>query len=438
MLFRSPEPPPPVVQLPRILLAYHFFHPDEVVSARLFSDLAVGLVHRGWDVTALTSDRSWDVPAQRYPEHEQWRGVTIERARRPAWDQRRPAERLLNSAWMIGAWLARARRMRAFDVVIIGSDPAFAPVLFLPLRRLWSNAVLAHWCYDVYPDAVAADGGGLLVRVLMPAARALMGASYRCCDAVVDLGPRMRDRLSCHPTDAVRETLVPWALTAPPAAPRRADASVREGLFGDAKLALLYSGTLGRAHDFAPLLALARASRARYGRAVAFCFSSRGAGIDELRRCLTDADTNVRIVPFGAEDELERRLESADIHLLSLREAWSGVVVPSKFFGSLAVGRPVLYSGPSDSDIAHWIRELDVGWAMSELGIAATLDLLGEMALRRDKLETAQRRARAAYDTHFGKDVVIDRWDSLLRALVARRGGERATDPAGGPIAEPR
>ncbi len=51
----------------------------------------------------------------------------------------------------------------------------------------------------------------------------------------------------------------------------------------------------------------------------------------------------------------------ADVHLISLRDDWAGVVVPSKFFASLAVGRPVLYAGPSESEIAHWVAENDLG-----------------------------------------------------------------------------
>lgn len=411
---------------PRVLLIYHFFHPDEVVSARLFSDLGAGLVRRGWDVTALTSQRSWGAPRHRYPARESWQGVEIRRAARPAWDQSRPLERLSNSAWIIGAWLASVRFLPPFDAVVLGSDPAFAALLFLPLRRMWPNAALAHWCYDVYPDAIAADGSAPLtrplVRWLLPAARGLMETAYRRCDAIVDLGPRMRARLPSRDMKTVRETLVPWALTVPPGAPRAPDPAVRQQLFGSADLGLLYSGTLGRAHDCAPFLRLARLSRARHGDRVAFCFASRGQGAADLRRSLEPDDTNVRTCPFAAESDLLPRLESADVHLLSLRDEWSGIVVPSKFFGSLAVGRPVLYTGPADSDIAHWIRTLNVGWDAAALGTNGTLDLLDDFLSSRERLKIAQTQARAAYDRYFGKDRVIDRWDSLLRDLIAARG----------------
>jgi len=93
---------------PRLLVLYHFFHPDQVVSARIFSDFAAEQARRGWDVTALTTNRSLDDEAARYPAAETWNGVSIHRVFRPAWSQKRPVPRLGNSAWTLAAWFARA------------------------------------------------------------------------------------------------------------------------------------------------------------------------------------------------------------------------------------------------------------------------------------------------------------------------------------------
>jgi hypothetical protein len=280
---------------------------------------------------------------------------------------------------------------------------------------------LVHWCYDLYPEAIAADGGAGVSGLFVPIAKAMMGQAYRTCDALVDLGPRMRERLSEYPSAAVRETLVPWALAEPGDAPRPPIPSTRNTMFGDAQLALLYSGTLGRAHEFAGFLRLARAARARHGDMFAFTFASRGHKVEDLRRALQVDDTNVRLIDFGDEANLARRLEAADVHMLSLRDEWSGLVVPSKFFGSLAVGRPVLYAGSADSDVARWIAELRVGWRMDSLDVAPSLDWLERLASSPAERAAIQRRARSTYDGSFRKQLVIDRWNRLLRSLVAQR-----------------
>lgn len=48
---------------PSVLLAYHFYAPDDVVSAVHYTQFAEELAKRDWDVTVLTSNRYC-----RYPE----------------------------------------------------------------------------------------------------------------------------------------------------------------------------------------------------------------------------------------------------------------------------------------------------------------------------------------------------------------------------------
>ena len=80
------------------------------------------------------------------------------------------------------------------------------------------------------------------------------------------------------------------------------DAEARRALFPRAKLALLYSGTMGRAHDFEALLRLARACRRRSGDAVSICFAVRGNRADELRAAVGADDTNVSLVDFADQN----------------------------------------------------------------------------------------------------------------------------------------
>jgi glycosyltransferase involved in cell wall biosynthesis len=205
-----------------------------------------------------------------------------------------------------------------------------------------------------------------------------------------------------------------------PAAPVAPDPKVRRELFGDARLTLLYSGNFGRAHSYDEFLDVARRLR---GTGVDICFAVRGNRADELRSAVRPDDVNVSFAGFAPEAELERRLAAADVHLVSLRPEWTGVVVPSKFFGSLAAGRPVVFAGSPDAAIAAWIRDLCVGWVLTPDTaefVAADLRALADDPYR---LAGLQRHCHAVYHEHFSWQVVMDGWDRELRSLLPRPAG---------------
>ena len=399
---------------PRLLLFYHYVHPDDVVSARLFSDLAREQQRRGWEVTLLGSSRIHLDPRARLARSEDWGGVRIERVYRPAWSQRNPLARLVNSAFVIPGWLLRVARLGEFDAAIVGSDPSFAALVAPGLRRLRPRSKLVHWCFDVFPDAGEAEWAG--ARLFGPAARLAMGVAYRSCDAVVDLGPCMRRRLEACGGHPRRVTLTPWALVEPER-PAEPDPVVRREMFGGASVGLLYAGSLSRSHDGQALLALARACRARAGDDVAFCFAGTGTSFDGLRASVGAEDTNVRLLGFADESRLLPRLSAADFHLASLRPDFTGIVVPSKFFASLAVGRPVLFAGRRDAAIARWIEEEDVGLVCDEGGTETTAGRLAALRGEPGRLDEWRERSFAAYRRRFSRKVVNDRWAELLDGL---------------------
>jgi colanic acid biosynthesis glycosyl transferase WcaI len=100
--------------------------------------------------------------------------------------------------------------------------------------------------------------------------------------------------------------------------------------------------------------------------------------------------------------------------------------VPSKFFGALSVGRPVLYAGPPESEIARWIAQHDVGLVagQGDAGVEAASRRLLALAAAPAELAAWQANARAVYVRDFSKAAINGRWNALLRDLVAaRRGG---------------
>jgi len=430
-----------------VFLLYHFFQPDDVVSARLFSDLAEELTDSGFDVTAVPSIRSCHGPGVRLAKRESWAGGKIRRVWRPAWPQHKTAGRFGNTLFMLLAWtwIAAMTPRRRGEVMVVGTDPVMGVLIAITWRLLRPRSRIVHWCHDLYPDAAVADGmiseNAAWVRLL----RWMLGIAYRRCDVVADLGICMRGRLQAAagevPTaerPAVGQprlmvngseirgdnaestspnwwsgryaTLVPWSLVEPPTVVLP-DEQIRRDLFGNHHFGLLYSGNFGRAHCFESMIALARRLR---GEDVGFCFAGRGMRLESVRSEMTDDDVNVRFAGFADESELAGRLSAADIHLVTLRPGWTGTVVPSKFFGALAAGRPVLFAGDPNSAIARWIDQYQIGWVLTGQTIDKLAESIPKLAGSLDSIQEMRQRCFDVYHREFSRSVQIDRWQRVL------------------------
>ncbi len=313
------------------------------------------------------------------------------------------------------AWSFDALRpRRAPDVLIIGTDPILSVLVAIVWKIFRPQTKIVHWCFDLFPEAAFSEGilnrDGFGARVLEASAR----RAYRSCDLIVDIGSCMRAQLHKYGSKARHLTLVPWALEEP-REPLPVSRDERSQVFGDANLGLMYSGSYGRAHSCSGLLTLARSLREADA---AMVFSVRGNRVETLKRTVTVEDSNVRFVPFASSDKLLERLASADIHVVSLREEWTGAVVPSKFFGALAIGRPVLFFGSRQSSIAELIEKYSVGWIWDEENARDVTDSLRHLVDNVSVMAELSQHCHAVYRRHFSRESTLDQWDQELRLIL--------------------
>jgi len=398
--------------VPAALVFYHYLYPDDVVSAVHVSELCEELVRRGWAVTAMPSNRCCREDGISYPRTDQWKGVTIRRIWRPALSRASALGRFLNAIWMVGRW-SLAAFQNSPDVVIVGTDPILSVTVAIVWKLVRPRTRVAHWCFDLYPEAAIEDGilrrDGWLVALLKP----LLRRAYGCCDLLADIGSCMSDRLQAYQPRGRQVTLTPWALSEP-RGPLPVDPQERQVIFGTAPLALMYSGNFGRAHSSDLMLELLNQLAPYEARLALSVRGNRAAALIEQ----VESTPNVKIVPFAKQSDLDLRLSAADIHVVTLREEWTGTVVPSKFFGALAVGRPVLFVGSPKSAVARWIVKYRVGWVLTESSIQEVLTELidfADDAAARAKMFT---HCHAIYRLHFSKKSVADQWDGELRGVL--------------------
>ena len=332
------------------------------------------------------------------------------------------AGRALDSlTFMLCAGWRLLRLARPGDVIVAKTDPPLISVLAALVCRL-RQARLVNWVQDLFPDVAVALG---LLRPHGPAARllcALRNTALRQAAANVALGRRMAAHIAgCgvgRQRIHVRHNWVDSELITP----LDRDHSPLRATWGLASSFVVgYSGNFGRVHEFETIL---EAARLLAEDNVRFLLVGRGARHARVRERAAELGLdNLVFQDYQPRERLRESLAAADAHLVSLLPGMEGLVVPSKFYGIAAAGRPTLFIGDPDGEIARLLARHDCGLCSAPgdaEALAAHIRLLAADPALAHRLG---QNARTATDAHFAKHLALADLTALL-LRVAHEGDD--------------
>ena len=392
---------------PRVIFVNRVYWPATAATAQLLTDLAEGLAVQGWSVHVIATGEGLTAR----------NGVTIHRTGAGAHhtgmiSRARNYRRFLKDASAQVAALARPG-----DIVVPMTDP---PMLGAAVAReaAGRGAKVVHWIQDIYPE-IAATHFGLLAELATTQLRARRDAAWHGAAACVSLGEDMTELLTEHGVLRSRITVVPnWAPRELHALATDSDVVAQRQLWTlQDRFVVAYSGNFGRVHEFHTIMDAA--TRLRDDPKIVFLFIGNGARFDEIAPLARKRKLpNIRLLPPTPRTALPASLRAADAHLVTLLPAYRRLVYPSKLAGVLAAGRPVLFVGPAEGEIARLMKQAACGAAFvpgDAAGLAeGILKLTQDAALR----QSQSAQARVLYEQAFTGDAALARWDGLLRRVA--------------------
>lgn len=353
----------------------------------MLSDLSFHLAERGWKVEVVTSRQRYEDAAAKLASRETVRGVNVRRV----WSTRfgrgfLPGRAADYATFYVSAFFALLGRGRRGVTIVALTDPPLVSVIAALAAGL-RGATLINWTQDLFPD-VAEALGMRGVRLL----RGIRDWSLRRAKVNVALADLMAARL---PNAIVIHN---WA-----------DAALHPVDIPHDRFVAGYSGNLGRAHDGATMLAAMEALR--NDDAIEFAITGGGAQAEVIRARQLP---NVRFSGYAPREHLSESLSSADAHLVTLRPELEGLIVPSKFYGVLAVARPVLFIGAVDGALARIIRENDCGFVIEQGDSEDLVRRIRELANDRGRARVMGLRGRHLYDERFAPHIALEAWERIL------------------------
>jgi len=396
---------------PRLLVLNQYYWPGVEATAHLLSELCRELSDE-FEITVVTG-RLRGVANERRVEHE---GVEVLRVPSTAFDRANIWLRGLNYvSFLLGSTLTGLRSPRPDVVLCMTDPPVIATVAVVVARRFRAPLVVVS--QDVFPE-IAVELKRLENRLVIGLLRRTISFYLKRAERTVAIGATMRDRLEQKGAPPDRLRIIPnWVDTeALTPQPRKNAWSAAHGF--DDRFVVMHSGNIGHAQNLDALVRAATFLRDLDDLTIALVGQgSRLASLVELAQ-LHEVDDTVQFLPYQDRAVLSLSLSSADLHVIGLARGLSGYVVPSRTYGVLSVGRPLIVAADGESETTRLVDEAGCGVIVPPgrpelLAAAIRAAYDGEL-----DLQAMGARAREYVVANADRSVAVGRYRALLREVV--------------------
>jgi glycosyltransferase involved in cell wall biosynthesis len=399
---------------PRILVLNQYYWPGVEATAQLLAQLCEALA-RDYDVTVVTGH----LHGHELPDEEERNGVRIVRVRSTTYERSQLHHRAANYGSYLGESVLTALRGEPPDLVLCMTDPPVVGDVGLVVARRFDVPLLVI-SQDVFPE-IAERVKRLEHPLVLGALRKLVGLYLRRADRVVAIGETMKLRLVHKGAQEGRIEVIPnWVDTTEiEPHPRRNAWSGARGL--DDELVVMHSGNIGHAQDLDTLVRAATFLRdVERLRIMVIGFGARHGDLTRLAQRL-EVTRTVQFLDYQPREQLPLSLATGDLHFVGLARGLSGFVVPSRLYGILAAGRPVLVSADADSEIVRIVEEVGCGIVVPPGRPELVAGVIRDVAEGRLSLVGMGDLGRAWVEREADREVAFDRYRRLVADVVASR-----------------
>lgn len=354
-----------------LLIYAHYYYPDVASTGQILTELAEGLKDSFHTTVICTVPSYTGKISQYYRKHKYYfeniNGVDVLRIRVPEFRKNFALSRIYNILSYFTSAISATFRVERQDYVFTISQPPILGGMLGVIGKRVKRAKLIYNIQDFNPEQIQAvefTHNKLLLGLMM----ALDKHSCRRADKVIVVGRDMVETLQNRFAD-----LPPYAyinnwinekeiVPLPMADERVIQFKEKYGLQG--KFVIMYSGNIGLYYDLVNIVKVIKEFREFTD--VAFAFIGEGSVLEELKGLKREYEiTNIVFIPYQDKSSLVYSLNAGDVHFVVNARGIKGVSVPSKLYGVMAAGKPVLGVLEEESEARLIVDEAKCGLSVS-------------------------------------------------------------------------
>jgi colanic acid biosynthesis glycosyl transferase WcaI len=392
-----------------------FFWPDEAATAQLLDDLTEDLANIGHDISVICGRARYTAGERLASGVDERKGVKIIRVNGTDLGREGLFRRVVDMITFFFFLACKILSMKRPEVLIAMSSPPLLGTLAVLCGRLRGFRVVL-WVQDIHPE-IAERLRIVRNKPVLSLLHFNAQLADRGCHGIVVPGWDMKHFLETNrKLNKPIEVIPNWAdLAALRSGAEVGAEAVRRKQQLSSKFVLMYSGNLGVAHDQELLLKLSAYCEREIENFIFVLVGSASRHEEFLARMHRAGLKQWLSLPAQPRNRLGAVLATADAHVVSQLPASDGLLVPSKFYGIVAVGRPVIFIGSRTSEIGRAVAENNLGAVLPPDPHRDDFESAVKVIRMQRASPQTERNIRAWADAHASREVRTREFNQALQ-----------------------
>ena len=409
-----------------LLIYAHYYYPDVASTGQILTELAEGLVDTFHTTVICTVPSYTGKIDKHYKQHlyyyENINGVDVLRIRVPEFRKNFSISRIVNILAYFVYAIAATRRVGHQDYVYTISQPPVLGGLLGYIGKIMKRAKFIYNIQDFNPEqimAVSYSKNPLVLNTMM----ALDKFSCKKSDKIIIVGRDMIDTLRARfpkemPSYAHINNWINEKEIYPLPGDNDKVTAFKKKYGLDGKFVIMYSGNIGLYYDLLEIQKLIE--KFNDNKDVVFAFIGQGTVLEDMQKYSADHNmTNIVYIPYQDKADLIYSLNTGDVHFVVNAKGIKGVSVPSKLYGVMAAGKPVLGILEEGSEARLIVEEAGCGKVVEPGNYEAITDIIRYFIDHKNdpELEKMGADGRTFLENNLTKNISISKYAKEILKL---------------------
>lgn len=404
-----------------VLLLCQYFYPEHVSSAILPAQLAEELAESGHDVSVICGWPQEYHDGNSVAQRETYKGINIYRLKYGNFNNKSKFGRMINFFSFFMSALMKLPKIMKYQVVMVYSNPPILPIIGYWAKKL-AKVKLVFVGFDLYPDnAIAINAirpNGVISKIM----KYINKRVYSSADRVVAISSDMKKYMleANKELDEDRTVIIPNWYTGEIEHSGIIENYEFKKLRETYQLIVLYTGNMGEAQELDTIVdSIIKMNKSGNYKNVLFVFTGHGSKKDQIEQKLINAGvSNIKFYGYLKGQDYKDILNISDVCLVSLKKGIEGLGVPSKTYGYLAYGKPVILIMSDETELAKNIIAFKAGFNVIQNDVDGFITSIESFLANENLVKDYAKNSYRLHNDLYKKSISLEKYSRMVDEII--------------------